>query len=330
MPDLMSQEKSSALVRLLIVQALSVQPLAEVLEESGYELIRAGDAASARRVLQDAAPASAAQPDAVHRPRLILMDMELPGLPWAEAVALLRELAGAGVPVITLSRRQDAQQGGALMEAGATDCLLKPVRLSDLLALIERRIHPIARPVAAEPLRPVASMTVRERDGHCSWQTPQARALMLQYFPAPWADHARLPPEVLAWLHREALRRRAGAVPAGLTVAPRAGHLRQRLSFYLMPADPEVIGPGHWLLVLHEGDEAALVARLAKALDLPQAEAELLFWTLGQPVPRRQVHELGLSEDAYERRMRALCDRLGVVDPAQAVARARHALVPQG
>jgi hypothetical protein len=96
-----------------------------------------------------------------------------------------------------------------------------------------------------------------------------------------------------------------------------------------MPADPEVIGAGHWLLVLHEGDEAALVSRLAKSLALPLADAELLYWTLGQALPRQQVHELGLSEDAYDLRMRTLCDRLGVVDAAQAVARARHALMPQ-
>ncbi len=320
MPDLMSEEKSPAAQRLLIVQALSVQPLAEVLEESGYELTRAGDVPSAQAALADLTAL----------PRLILMDMELPDLAWPDCVSLLRELAASGVPVITLSRRQDAQRGAALRDAGATDCLLKPVRLSELLALIERRIHPVNRAPVAEPQRPVASMTVRERDGHCSWQTPQARLLMSQYFPAPWADHARLPPEVLAWLHREALRRRAGAAPSGLTVAPRAGQLRQRLSFNLMPADPEVIGAGHWLLVLHEGDEAALVSRLAKSLDLPLSDAELLYWTLGQPLPRQQVHELGLSEQAYDGRMRTLCERLGVQDAAQAVARARHALMPQG
>ncbi|SEK98165.1 Response regulator receiver domain-containing protein [Roseateles sp. YR242] len=300
-------------VRILIVQALSVQPLAEVLEESGYELLRAGDAMAAVEGL-------AAQP------RLILMDMELPDLPGDAPVELLRRLAASGIPVMTLSRRQDAQRSASLLAAGASDCLFKPVRLSELLAQVERRIHPAATSPALEPQRPVASMTVRERDGHCNWQTPQARALMLQYFPAPWADHARLPPEVLAWLHREALRRRAGAVPAGLTVAPRAGQLRQRLSFNLMPADPVVIGDGHWLMVLHEADEAALVARLAKSLGLPLADAELLYWTLGEPTPRQQVHQLGLSEAAYQAQMRGLCERLGVNDPAQAVVRARAVL----
>jgi len=314
---MLSADMSTAAARVLIVQALSVQPLAEVLEESGYQLIRAGDAAAALDGL-------AAEPG------LILMDMELPDLPGDAPLELLRRLAASGIPVMTLSRRQDAQRTATLLGAGASDCLIKPVRLSELLARVERRLHQAVALPAAEPQRPVASMTVRERDGHCSWQSPQARALMSQYFPAPWAEHARLPPEVLAWLHREALRRRAGAVPAGLTVAPRAGQARQRLSFNLMPADAEVIGEGHWLLVLHEAAEAALVARLSKALELPVADAELLYWTLGHPLPREQVHELGLSDTAYHARMRAVCERLGLLDAAQAVARARDVLARDG
>ena len=38
---------TDARIRLLVVQALSVQPLAAVLEESGYELLRAADAIAA-------------------------------------------------------------------------------------------------------------------------------------------------------------------------------------------------------------------------------------------------------------------------------------------
>lgn len=300
-------------VRLLVVQALSVQPLAEVLEESGYELLRAGDAMAALQGL-----------DA--HPQLVVMDMELPELPGDGPVELLRRLAASGVPVLALSRRQDPQRVRTLMEAGASECLHKPVRLSELLARIERRVQPRPEPGAALPQRPLASMTVRERDGHCAWQTPQARALMSAYFPPPWADYARLPPEVLAWLHREALRRRVGASPAGLTVAPASGAQRQRLSFSLMAADPEVIGPNHWLLVLHEADEAASIVRLSQALGLGMGDAELLFWLLGEPDPAGHARQLGLSEVAYQRRQAQLCEQLGVADLAQALARGRQAL----
>lgn len=238
-------------VRLLVVQALAVQPLAAVLEESGYELLRAADALAASDGLKAG-------------PALIVMDMELPELPGEGPLELLRRLAGGGVPVLTLSRLRDAGRLDALRAAGAADCLVKPVRMSDLLQRIERQLRPaqIADPVA--PSRPVASMTVRERDGHCAWQTPQSRALMAAYFPPPWADHARLPPEVMAWVHREALRRRAGAPPSTLTIRPPSGGPSHPLSFSLMQADAAVIGEGHWLLVLHEAGEAGEAASIAQ------------------------------------------------------------------
>lgn len=228
---------ASARPRLLVVQALSVQPLAAVLEESGYELLRAADALAAIDGLSAG-------------PALLIMDMELPELPGDGPLTLLRRLAASGVPVLTLSRPRSLQPVEALREAGASECLLKPVRMSDLLQRIEGLMSPAPTAVPIEPRRPTARMAVRERDGQCTWQTPQARALMAAHFPPPWAEHARLPPEVLAWLHREALRRRAGAPPSSLTIAPRAGETRQRLSFTLTAGDDADIGEGHWLLVL--------------------------------------------------------------------------------
>lgn len=303
----------AAPARLLVVQSLAVQPLAAVLEESGYELLRAADAIAAMEGL-GAGPA------------LVIMDMELPELPGDGPLELLRRLGGGGVPVLTLSRPRDPLRLGALLAAGAAECLVKPVRLSELLARVERLLHPAPAAGPAAPRRPTASMTVRERDGHCAWQTPQARALMAAYFPPPWSEHARLPPEVLAWLHREALRRRAGAPPSSLTIAPPSGAPRQRLSFTLMMADAAVIGDGHWLLVLHEADEAASLATLAKALDLPLSDAELLFGLLGEPAPDQQARALGLGDAAYRVRLEELCRRLGVPDVGHALARARSAL----
>ncbi|RZI56245.1 MAG: response regulator transcription factor, partial [Rubrivivax sp.] len=228
---------AAARPRLLVVQALSVQPLAAVLEDSGYELLRAADALAAVEGLGLG-------------PALVVMDMELPELPGDGTLELLRRLAAGGLPVLTLSRPRDPVRLDALLSAGAAECLVKPVRMSDLLARIERRLRPAPAAGPATPTRPTASMAVRERDGHCAWQTPQARELMAAYFPPPWSEHARLPPEVLAWLHREALRRRAGAPPSSLTVAPPGGTPRPHLSFTLLAEDAAVIGEGHWLLSL--------------------------------------------------------------------------------
>lgn len=234
--------------RLLLVQALSVQPLAAVLEESGYALLRAGDPIAAVDGLAAA-------------PALVLMDMALPDLPGDGPVELLRRLAAGGCPVLALTRAHEPPGTDGLRAAGATECLVKPVRMSDLLARIERLLRPVAAADPAGPSPPpTTGMTVRERDGHCSWQTPQARALMAAYFAPPWSDHARLPPEVLAWLHREALRRRAGAPASTLTIAPSSRApapptaTRRRLNFSLMPADATVVGEGHWLVGLCEVD----------------------------------------------------------------------------
>lgn len=236
-PSLSSRPSAAPRPRLLVVQALAVQPLAAVLEESGYDLLRAADALAAIDGLAAG-------------PALVIMDMELPELPGDGPMALLRRLVAGGVPVLTLSRPRGPHGVEALREAGAGECLLKPVRMSDLLQRIEGLMTPPPTAEPVEPRRPTARMAVRERDGQCTWQTPQARALMASYFPPPWAEHARLPPEVLAWLHREALRRRAGAPPSSLTVAPRTGETRERLSFTLTTGDDEVVGEGHWLLVL--------------------------------------------------------------------------------
>jgi CheY-like chemotaxis protein len=314
-PNAASAPRAGAPVRLLVVQALAVQPLAAVLEESGYELLRAADALAASDGLKAG-------------PALIVMDMELPELPGDGPLALLRRLAGGGVPVLTLSRSRDAGRMSALRAAGASDCLAKPVRMSDLLQRIERLLQPVQTAGPVAPRRPVASMTVRQRDGHCAWQTPQARALMAAYFPPPWADHARLPPEVMAWLHREALRRRAQAPPVTLTVAPPSGGPRQRLSFTLMAAEAAVIGDDHWLLVLHEADEAASIARLARMLDLSAADAELLFGLLDDLSPAEQARALGLDDSAVRTRIEAIRERLSAVDATEVLARARRALTP--
>lgn len=315
-PDIPLRPPPFATARLLVVQTLAVQPLAAVLEESGYELLRAADAIAALDGLSAG-------------PGLVIMDMELPDLPGDGPLELLRRLAAGGVPVLALSRRGDAARQEAMRVAGAAELLVKPVRMSELLQRVERLLRPSRTFSPLAPQRPTASMTVRERDGHCGWQTPQARALIAAYFPPPWAEHARLPPEALAWLHREALRRRAGAPPSTLTIAPpgdAAYPSRQRLSFTLMAADASVIGAGHWLLVLHEADEAATLARLAQAFHLTPGDAELLFGLLAGPDPDRQAQALGLRETAYRERMHALCRRLSVPDLAGALAAARRVL----
>jgi hypothetical protein len=96
----------------------------------------------------------------------------------------------------------------------------------------------------------------------------------------------------------------------------------------MMAADAAVIGDGHWLLVLREADEAASIAKLAKALDLAPPEAELLFGLLGDPIAADQARALGLDDTAFRTRLAAVCARLSVPDAAAALVLVRRALAP--
>ncbi|MCV2369937.1 hypothetical protein [Roseateles oligotrophus] len=112
-----------------------------------------------------------------------------------------------------------------------------------------------------------ACLTVAEADGRCLWRTALARRLMAEYFVGTHFERGYLPPELLLWLHREALRRRVGAPPVDLTVLeqtpsrfnptlaarrPVAGAPKRRLSFRLHEVDSEALGEGEWLIVMSD------------------------------------------------------------------------------
>lgn len=291
--------------------------LADVLEESGYQLLRAAEGEAAEALL---APSRAVA---------LLMELE-PG--DAAALALLRRLS-ALTAVLVISRQHDPAWIVRLRDAGAVDCLSKPLRLSLLLERLARWARapqegtpPRAGAGLVQPSAVAASMTVRERDGHCAWQSAQARAWTARYFPPPFARQARLPPDLLLWLHREALRRRAGAMAAAITIAPWGGAQGPRLSLSLHEAEPRLIGEGHWLVLMHEASDAARVARLARALHLEPAQAELLFACMGGADEAQLRAALGLSANGLAQRLAALCEALGVATPVQAVARGQAVL----
>ncbi len=112
-----------------------------------------------------------------------------------------------------------------------------------------------------------ACLTVAEADGRCLWRTALARSLMAEYFVGGHFERGYLPPELLLWMHREALRRRVGAEASDLTVLaqtpsrfnptlatrpPATSAPRKRLSFRLHAADPDVLGEGQWLIVMSD------------------------------------------------------------------------------
>ncbi|MDM4766224.1 hypothetical protein [Pelomonas sp. SE-A7] len=207
-------------------------------------------------------------PAEISAPDLVILDAPEPR--QLELLSRLRVESSLPVIVLCLAGVEGMVEGA--MAAGASDCLLAPVRPRELLqrmsALLRRASD---RPRSALDAFGHASIAVRESDGWCLWQTALARSLMAEFFSGGHFERGRLPPELLLWLHREALRRRAGAEPGELTVLaqwrasrgrsprPSAAALvarsERRLSFTLHEADPEALGEGQWLIVLHEAAE---------------------------------------------------------------------------
>jgi CheY-like chemotaxis protein len=104
-----------------------------VLEASGYEVLEAGDGAEALVVAR------------AHRPRLILLDLMMPGMDGFQfRESQLRDPAIAAIPVVIVSG------GGALpqkaAELGAAGYLVKPTDLQRLLAMMQDLCRDGARP----------------------------------------------------------------------------------------------------------------------------------------------------------------------------------------
>ncbi len=121
----------------------------------------------------------AALPTAPVRPRLVLMDLGLPGLSGAETTARLRA-ADPDLPVLVLTVFEDDEQILAAVQAGATGYLLKDTPTDRLVAAIEellaggaplspivaRKLLRLAAetPLPSRPAGPAVTLTDRERE----------------------------------------------------------------------------------------------------------------------------------------------------------------------
>jgi CheY-like chemotaxis protein len=94
-----------------------------VLEASGYQVLEAGDGAEALAVAR------------AHRPRLILLDLMMPGMDGFQfRESQLRDPAIAAIPVVIVSGGGAVPEKAA--ELGAAGYLVKPTDLQRLLAVM--------------------------------------------------------------------------------------------------------------------------------------------------------------------------------------------------
>ncbi|HLG74045.1 MAG TPA: response regulator [Chloroflexota bacterium] len=99
--------------------------LVSLLEDEGYEVVAAGDGASAIRLAEQ------------HRPGLILLDLMLPGMEGREVHRRLRELEGmARAPIVFMSAARHLRPEGD----AHTSFVAKPFDLDRLLDHISQRL----------------------------------------------------------------------------------------------------------------------------------------------------------------------------------------------
>ena len=282
--------------------------LHDALDESGYTVLVATSGEQALQRAHDA------QPD------IVLLDAVMPGIDGFEVARRLKaDEATAAIPIVFMTGLTETEHVIHAFGAGVVDYVTKPVRTRELIARIESHLRNArAQQQARHALDAFghATMVVRERDGRRLWQTALARTLIAQHFPG--VPDTLMPPAAMAWVAREALRRRAGAEPQGLTV----GKGSQRLTFALHAMDDEGAGGANaeWLLVLREDSEAALMESLLRAFPLTAREAEVLYWVI-QGKTNRDIGEiLSLSPRTVHKHLEHVFEKLGVETRTAAAA----------
>jgi two-component system, OmpR family, KDP operon response regulator KdpE len=105
-------------------------------ELEGYVVLEAANAADALRIAT------------FNSPDLIVLDLKLPDLPGAEVLERIR--SWSNLPVIILSVVAGEQEKVKLLQAGADDYVVKPFRMSELLARSEALLRRYFRAAAED------------------------------------------------------------------------------------------------------------------------------------------------------------------------------------
>jgi CheY-like chemotaxis protein/DNA-binding CsgD family transcriptional regulator len=271
--------------------------LHDALDDSGYTVLVATHGAAALQL------AAQAQPD------IVLLDAMMPGLDGFEVARRLKADPGtASIPIVFMTGLTETEHVVAAFAAGGVDYVTKPIKPKEVLARIAAHMHSArAQRQARNALDAFghATMVVRERDGRRVWQTALARTLMASHF---GGDGNGMPAEVMAWIAREALRRRAGAEPSTLTVARGS----RRVTFALHEVQSDFGGEGEWLVVLREADDAAMIEAMTLAFKLTAREAEVLYWVVKGKTNRDIGDILGTSPRTVHKHLEHVFTKLGV------------------
>ena len=117
----------SKLIMLVEDNALNTTLFTDLLTANGYEVIHAPDADHAFQIVDG------------HRPDLILMDINLPGMSGIDITKTLKareELRDIPIVAVTASITKGDEL--SILEAGCAECILKPISLPQFLETVAR------------------------------------------------------------------------------------------------------------------------------------------------------------------------------------------------
>jgi len=101
--------------------------LSRFLRLEGFEVIAASNGAEGLRAVGK------------HRPDLVLCDLRMPEMDGETLLAALRmDASSVGLPVIFLTASTDRAERDAKLQLGASDYLVKPLDLQQLLTVLRR------------------------------------------------------------------------------------------------------------------------------------------------------------------------------------------------
>jgi CheY-like chemotaxis protein/DNA-binding CsgD family transcriptional regulator len=307
-PDPLDEGRGGADVVLVVDDVPeNIALLNDALDEAGYTVLVAGSGDAALAL------AARAQPD------LVLLDAVMPGIDGFEVARRLKaDPETAPIPIVFMTGLTETEHLVAAFGAGGIDYVTKPIRPREVLARIAAHLHQArAQRQARHALDAFghATLVVRERDGRRVWQTALARRLLAEFF---GGDESGTPPEVIAWIARESLRRRAGAEPLTLTVA--RGSRRITFALHAMPEDDADEAGGEWLVVMRETDDARVVEAIALALELTARESEVLYWVVKGKTNRDIGDILGTSPRTVTKHLEHVFTKLAVETRTAAAA----------
>jgi signal transduction histidine kinase len=103
--------------------------LAELLRGEGYRVETAADAFTALSKIEQG------------KPDILLTDLKMPGMDGLELVRQLRALHGSAVVVVVVTAFGTVDTAVSAMKEGAVDYITKPIRITDLVPVLQRGLQ---------------------------------------------------------------------------------------------------------------------------------------------------------------------------------------------